>query len=57
MYFESFAELLAMAGHGVYVWSAYAIGAFVLGWLCIVPARQYRRRLRNIRLAGGEEQR
>ncbi len=53
MYFESFAALVDMAGHGVYVWSAYAVGVAVLGWFCVVPARQYRQRLRSIRRSTG----
>ena len=32
MYFESFEALLAMGGHGGYVWSAYGIAIAVLLW-------------------------
>ena len=32
MYFESFDALLAMGGHGLYVWSAYGIAIAVLLW-------------------------
>ena len=32
MYFESFEALLAMGGHGLYVWSAYGIAIAVLLW-------------------------
>ena len=32
MYFESFEALLAMGGHGLYVWSAYGIAIAVLFW-------------------------
>ena len=32
MYFESFEALLAMGGHGLYVWSAYGIAIAVLCW-------------------------
>ena len=32
MYFESFEALLAMGGHGRYVWSAYGIAIAVLLW-------------------------
>ena len=32
MYFESFEALLAMRGHGSYVWSAYGIAIAVLLW-------------------------
>jgi len=31
MYFDSFAHLWAMDGHGAFVWSAYAISSIVLG--------------------------
>lgn len=30
MSFDSFADFLAMGGHGLYVWSSYAIGLVVL---------------------------
>lgn len=30
MSFDSFADFLAMGGHGLYVWSSYAIGLIVL---------------------------
>lgn len=30
MYFETFNELLAMGGHGLYVWLAYGVTALVL---------------------------
>ena len=32
MYFESFEALLAMGGHGRYVWSAFGIAIAVLLW-------------------------
>lgn len=40
MYFESFAAALAMDGHGVYVWSAYAISVVVLAYLIWSPLRR-----------------
>lgn len=43
MYFESAAALLAMDGHGGYVWAAYGITAAVLLVLIISPLRQRRR--------------
>ena len=30
MYFDSFADFLAMGKHGFYVWSAYGISAFLI---------------------------
>ncbi|MEO1078162.1 MAG: heme exporter protein CcmD [Pseudomonadota bacterium] len=49
MYFESFSELLAMSGHGAYVWSAYAITGAVLLQLFFWPRRGRRRLLRELR--------
>jgi len=40
MYFESLSAALHMDGHGVFVWSAYLITIFVIGWLLIVPVRR-----------------
>lgn len=37
MYFESLQDLFFMNGHGVYVWSAYAIGFAVLAVLIWQP--------------------
>lgn len=30
MSFDSFADFIAMGGHGIYVWSSYALGLAVL---------------------------
>jgi heme exporter protein C len=49
MYFESLSAALAMNGHGAYVWSAYAITAFVLLQLMLAPRRGRRRLLRELR--------
>ena len=49
MYFESFSELIAMNGHGAYVWSAYAITALVLVQLFFWPRRGQRRLLGELR--------
>jgi heme exporter protein CcmD len=35
MYFTSVQDLLFMNGHGIYVWSAYAIGFTVLSGLVL----------------------
>ncbi len=48
MYFDSLGAALAMDGHGVYVWSAYAVTLLVLVFLLIAPARRRRRLLREI---------
>ena len=37
MYFESLQSLFYMNGHGIYVWSAYAIGFAVLAALIWQP--------------------
>ncbi len=52
MYFESLNELWHMAGHGVFVWSAYAISLVVLVGLVYYPYRQYREQLEAIRKLG-----
>ncbi|MDA8962654.1 heme exporter protein CcmD [Pseudomonadales bacterium] len=49
MYFNNLAELWAMAGHGPYVWSAYAISFVVLAAMVILPAKRYRQKLAQIR--------
>ena len=53
MYFDSFGAALAMAGHGAYVWSAYAISLVVVALILLVPLRRQRRFLR--RLAGEQK--
>ena len=49
MYFESLADLWSMAGHGVYVWSCYGISFAVLSAMVILPLRQYRKQLNQLR--------
>lgn len=49
MYFNNLAELWAMAGHGPYVWSAYAISFIVLAAMVVIPAKRYRQQLAQIR--------
>ena len=51
MYFESFAELWHMAGHGDFVWSAYGISFLVLGFLVWQPIARYRRELARIKIS------
>lgn len=43
MYFESFADFVAMGRHGAYVWSAYGC-ALVIVVAHVVAARRLRRR-------------
>lgn len=43
MYFQSVAELMAMDGHGVYVWSVYILAVLVLSVLVVVPLQRKRR--------------
>ena len=40
IYFESWQAAWSMAGHGPYVWAAYAITFAVLGCLIVVPLRR-----------------
>lgn len=49
MYFESLADLWSMAGHGVYVWSCYGISFAVLSAMVMLPLRQYRKQLDQVR--------
>ncbi len=37
MYFDSWSGFLSMEGHGLYVWSAYAVAAVVIGYNLIAP--------------------
>ena len=43
MQFESFSALMAMDGHGIFVWPVYAIALVVLLALAISPLRKKRR--------------
>lgn len=55
MYFDSLTELWTMAGHGPYVWAAYAISFIVLAALIMLPAKHYRQQLRHIRQQQSED--
>ena len=33
MYFDTFSEFIAMGGHALYVWSAYAAFLVILAWV------------------------
>jgi heme exporter protein D len=47
MYFESFAEFVAMGKHGAYVWSAYGITLVVLALNVVLPILARRRYLKD----------
>jgi len=48
MYFDSINELIAMAGHGVYVWSAYLISVLAIAVLLVAPIMQHRSALKRV---------
>ncbi len=56
MYFDSFAELIHMAGHGFYVWMSYGISWLVLVVLFIQPLRKKAKILQGIKLRQNFEQ-
>ncbi|MDP1539726.1 MAG: heme exporter protein CcmD [Moraxellaceae bacterium] len=43
MKFDSLAELIAMEGHGVYVWSAYGLFFLAFTLLVVLSASQHKR--------------
>ncbi|WP_062269562.1 heme exporter protein CcmD [Endozoicomonas arenosclerae] len=43
MYFESFASLIHMDGHGMYVWPTYGIGLLIIAYNIISPLRARKR--------------
>ena len=47
MAFESLEAFLAMGGHALYVWTAYAITFVVIGFIAVWPVRRGRRFLRE----------
>ena len=49
MYFDSLSAAITMGGHGVYVWSAYAITFIVLGVVILRPIFASERLRRDIR--------
>ncbi len=49
MYFDNWSEFLTMGGHGLYVWSAYAIALVVLVYNLLAPFLTRRRVLAQIR--------
>jgi heme exporter protein D len=48
MYFDSFADFIAMGGHGVFVWSAYGISALLIIGNIVLAVRQQGRVHREI---------
>lgn len=48
MYFDSVDGMLAMEGHGVFVWSAYAVTMLVIALILVLPVRRQRRLLREL---------
>lgn len=48
MYFDSIEAAITMAGHGGFVWSAYAITLVVLALLLLAPRRRQARYLREL---------
>jgi heme exporter protein D len=44
---SSFADFLAMGGHGLYIWSAYGISLLILGFNVGVPLLAKRRYLQE----------
>ena len=43
MQFENFSDFMTMGGHGVFVWSVYAIAAVVLVLLAVNPVLKKRK--------------
>ncbi|ABR91644.1 heme exporter protein C in cytochrome biogenesis operon [Janthinobacterium sp. Marseille] len=46
--FASFADFLAMGGHGVYVWSAYGLCMALLTLNAVLPLLAHRRYLNDL---------
>ncbi len=49
MYFDSWSGFLAMEGHGLYVWSAYAVAAVVIAYNLIAPFMAKRQVVAQVR--------
>ena len=56
MQFDSFSEALAMAGHGGYVWSVYAVALLVILFLLLMPVLRSRRTMARLRVQWQREQ-
>lgn len=46
--FENLPDLLAMDGHGPYVWAAVVVTILISAWLIISPSIKQRRVMRDI---------
>jgi heme exporter protein D len=47
--FDSFQALVAMGGHGFYVWISYGVSLAVMAWLVISPLKRKRQVLGNLK--------
>lgn len=48
MYFDNLQDLLAMDGHGLYVWMAYFVTLAIIALVLIAPVRRSRRILQQL---------
>ena len=48
MYFEDFAALINMDGHGIYVWASVAVTLTTMLWLIVAPLISQRRLLKEV---------
>jgi|TARA_B110000977_G_scaffold32552_1_gene43269 heme exporter protein D len=48
MYFEDFAALINMDGHGIYVWASVAVTLATMLWLIVAPLISQRRLLKEV---------
>lgn len=55
--FDSLNDFLHMQGHGVFVWTAYALAALIMGWLIVSPWLQQRRLRQQLQREYRREQR
>ncbi len=49
MYFDSWSGFLAMEGHGLYVWGAYAVAMLVIAYNLVAPMLAKRRVVAQVR--------
>lgn len=40
MYFDNFSDVIAMGGHGFYVWLSYGVAVMVVAYNIVVPIKQ-----------------
>ena len=48
MYFKSFDALIAMDGHGAFVWAAYLITLLVVATILVAPRRRQKKFLNQL---------